>query len=245
MSRLKASKYFHSCSVNLYIRVMKLDSINDLKSRFGEALKKKHTTPDALIRLSILNWKKHFTLDEMNLAPIIDVSLKNKVSGRYWGGERNSIKSGLIMLAGHNPDLFWESIKDLLNEERMIIMRANRFIHHCDVIFKDLKSIDQKINTHYQNYYSASLLLSLQHPQNYCLFNFELFQVFCLRIGVNDIPVDTDLERYYKIIRTVYKVISKDEEFMTTYYSVLPADVYFGPSLSIVYDLMLFAKEER
>jgi hypothetical protein len=223
---------------------MKLDLINKLKGQYALALQRQEVVPDALIRLAILNWKKHFDLDEMRLAPVIENALKNKVSGRYWGGERDSIKSGLIMLAKHNPDLFWESLKDLLNEERMIIMRANRFIHHCDVIFKDLKSIDQKINTHHQSYYSASLLLSLEHPENYCLFDFKVFEKFCKHIGVHDIPVDTDLERYYKITRTVYKIVSKDEEFMTTYYSLLPADVYFGPSLSIIYDLMLFANNE-
>jgi hypothetical protein len=230
--------------LNLYIRGMKLDLINSLKDEYHKALKSGEATPDGLMRLCILNWKKAFDIDEMRLAPVIDVALKNKESGRLWGGERSSIKSGLIMLAEHNADLFWEAMKDLLNEERMIIMRSNRFIHHCDIIFKDLKVVNQKINTHYQSYYSASLLLSLHHPENYCLFDFDLFENFCKRIEVQDLPVDTDLERYYKIVRTVYKIISKDEEFMNTYYSKLPADIYFGPSLSLVYDLMQFSKSK-
>lgn len=219
---------------------MKLHLIQEEKEKYKKALLDGEVMPDSLLRLCILEWQKHFDIDEWRLGPILDDALKNKVSGRYWGGEKDSIKSGLIQLANHNPDLFWESIKDLFNEERMIIMRANRFIHHCDTILQDLKRIDLKANTHYQNYYSASLLLSLQHPSNYCLFDFASFEKFCNKIGVKDLPVDTDLERYYKILRTVFGIISKDEEFMNAYYTGLDSNIYFGPSLSIVHDLMKF-----
>jgi len=226
----------------VYIRSMKLHLINEEKEKFKKALLNDSAIPDSLMRLCILDWQKHFDIEEWRLGPIIEKALKNKVSGRYWGGEKDSIKSGLILLSNHNPDLFWEGIKDLLNEDRMIIMRVSRFVHHCDAILKDLKGIDLKINTHHQDYYSASLLLSLHHPANYCLFNFNLFEKFCKRIGVNDLPVDTDIERYYKILRAVYKIISKDDAFMNAYYSKLDANVYFGPSLSIVYDFMKFGE---
>ena len=124
----------------------------------------------------------------------------------------------------------------------MLIMRVNRFVHHCDMIFDSyVKNHNtQKVNTHHQDYYSASLLLSLHYPSKYCLFNYDLFENFCKEIEVNQLPVNTDLERYYKILRPTYNIISKDEKFMNTYYELLEDDIYMGPSLDITYDMMQF-----
>lgn len=219
---------------------MKLELINELKDEFALHLEKENVITDNLVRLCAKHWKSSFDIDQMHLGPVLDQALKNKVSGRLWGGEHHSVKSGLILLANHNPDLFWEGIKDLFNEEKMLIMKASRFIHHCDVILADIKRNKIKLNTHYQNYNSACLLLTLQYPSAYCLFNFEKFEFFCKAIGVLDIPVETDIERYYKILRLVYKIIAKDDRFMALYYSKLNEDIYFGPSLSILNDLMDF-----
>jgi len=204
---------------------MKVNLILELKDSFKEALQDAALVPDSLFRRCVRNWQEHFDLDEMHLAPILQESLKNKISGRLWGGEVHSIKSSLLSLAKTNPDLFWTAIKDLLNEERMLIMRANRFIHHCDMIFQEIKKRDLKANTHRQDYYSASLLLSLNNPSTYCLFDFPMFEKYCRKIEVNVLPVNTDLERYYKIIKASYSIISKDEELMMLYYSGLEEGV--------------------
>lgn len=222
---------------------MKLDLINKQKEDFKNAIVLGTVKPDYLTRLSILKWQENFDIEEMYLGPIIEKSLKNDISGRLWGGENHSIKSGLIALANQNPDLFWSSLKDLFNNERMIIMKANRFLHHCDVIQAEIHKKDQKSNTHFQNYYSASLLLTLQYPNEYCLFDFAKFEVFGKKIGINDMPVDTDLERYYKIIRAVLKIIEKDAEFMEAYYSKLEEGIFLGPCLSIVFDLIEYSNE--
>jgi len=221
---------------------MKVNLINDIKKQYADALSEGKVEPDALFRRCIINWKKHFNLDDLQLAPTLENSLKNEVSGRYWGGEQHSIKSSLIALAKHNPELFWAAVKDLLNEDKMMIMRASRFIHHCDMIFQDFRKDHKKVNTHRQDYYSVSLLLSLENPEKYCLFEYKVFEVFCKRIEVNQVPTNTDLERYYKIIRGVYNVISRDEDFMNLYYSKLEPGIYYGPSLDLVSDLMHFSK---
>lgn len=224
---------------------MKLDLINEIKDGFAIHLAKEDALTDNLVRLCAQHWKNNFDIDNMHLGPVLDLAMKNTVSGRLWGGEKHSIKSGLILLANHNPDLFWEGIKDLFNEEKMLIMKASRFIHHCDVILADIKRVKIKLNTHHQNYNSACLLLTLQYPSAYCLFDFEKFEAFCKTIEVLDVPVETDIERYYKILRLVYKIIAKDDAFMELYYSKLNEDIYFGPSLSLINDLMDFAFKNK
>lgn len=219
---------------------MKLEQINLCKDTFKQALQDPAFELDTLHRLCVKNWQEHFDIDEMYLAPILKVALKNDISGRLWGGEYHSIKSGLIQLAERNPDLFWTALKDLFNEDRMIIMRTNRFMHHCDIIFDEIKRSDRKFNAHFQSYESACLLLSFQYPQHYCQFDYGIFEPFARKIGVRDIPVSTDLERYYKIVNVIDKIIVKDEKFMQTYYSRLDEDIYLGPSLEIVYKLMEF-----
>ncbi len=222
---------------------MKVELINKVKDAYKKALMTEEKLPNSLLRHCIQHWKSEFDIEEMHLAPVLDRSLKSKISGRLWGGEKHSIKSGLIQLSKHNPDLFWTSLKDLFNDERMIIMRASRFMHHCDEIFADLRRKEEQkskktLTTHHQSYYSISLLLTLQYPHLYCPFDFERFSSFCKKIGVQDIPVDTDLERYYKIMRIVNTLISKDRELMELYYTKLDDGLYLGPSLDIVYGMM-------
>lgn len=220
---------------------MRIEAIKGISDKYKLALGKGVAKPEYLLRLCIQQWQEVFDIDEMHMGPLLDKALKNSVSGRFWGGENHSIKSGLILLANHNVDLFWEAIKDLFHEDRMIIMRANRFIHHCDVIFKDYKTKEKKVNTHYQSYYSATLLLSLQYPERYCIYDWVNFEKFCIKIGVKELPVENDLERYYKILSLVYSVMAKDEKLMESYYSKLEDGIYFGPSLSFMNDVMEFA----
>ncbi|WP_235296381.1 hypothetical protein [Portibacter marinus] len=221
---------------------MKVNLINEVKDAYKSDLKNSFAKPDSLYRRCILNWQTHFDIDQMRLGPVLAKSLKNDVSGRFWGGERYSIKESLILLANHNPDLFWESIKDLLNEEKMLVMRTDRFLHHCDIIFNDYLKANpnSKEDTHRQGHYSASLLLSLQFPMRYALLEYAVFERFCESIEVNDTPIRTDLERFTKIVNATYKVISKDEDFMTAYYQALEHEIYLGPSLDVVSNLMHF-----
>lgn len=217
---------------------MKLEKIIEIKDKYKATILDNDTEPDYLLRICIKTWQDNFDIDLMHLAPILGKAMKNEVSGRLWGGENHSIKSGLIKLAEHNPDLFWTALKDLFNQDRMIIMKTNRFIHHCDMIFDDIKRKDDRAISHHQDYTSACLLLSLQYPSQYCQFNFEIFLKFCNDIGVLDLPVNTDLERYFKILHVVNKIIGRDESFMELYYSKLPTNVYLGPSLDIIFTMM-------
>jgi hypothetical protein len=217
---------------------MKLHLINDLLHQYSAALVSGKIMPDSLFRLCTYQWKQSFDLEDGRISEIIDKSLKNDLSGRLWGGENYSIKSGLISLAAINEDLFRENLRDLFNEKRQLIMRVNRFIHHCDVILEEKERKKTEVHTHYQSYYSACLLLSLEYPNIYCLYNFQSFELFCKRIGHHDIPIETDLERYYKILKIINGIVSKDNDFMHAYYSKLPDDIYLGPALDVCYNFV-------
>lgn len=217
---------------------MKVDLINEQKNIYLRQLKSGHVYPDSLFRRCVKVWQENFDISEMHLAPILDVALKNEISGRLWGGENHSIKSGLKMLAESNPDLFWTAMKDLFNENKELNLRSNRFLHHCDIMLDEIATPANRINTHHQNYYSVSLLLSFHYPDRYCLFNYKAFEKFANTIGVMNLPVDSDLERYYKIMKAVTTIISKDEAFMNTYYGKLEEGIYMGPTPDLAYDLM-------
>lgn len=220
---------------------MKVQLINELKDKYQKDLISKKLNPDPLLRICIANWQQHFSFDELRLAPVLDQALKNKDSGRLWGGERVSIKSSLIELSEHHPDLFREALKDLFNEDKMLDMRIHRFLHHMDIIFRDYRQKNEKADKHQQDVYAASLLLTLQFPNKYCLYRFQNFLAFCEKIGVVDLPMKDDFTRFHKITSAVNKIISKDESFMNTYYSSLEGNMYFGPALDVVNELIEYA----
>ena len=218
---------------------MRVGLINEIKEKFEDWMSQNNEV-DHLYRTCVKRWQNVFNVEKIELYETLSDALKSKKSGRLWGGEKYSIKAGLLNLSSAHPDLFWTSIRDLYNENLVLDGRIQRFLHHCDVILKEIQKADEKINTHYQDLYSICMLLSFQYPNKYCLYHWDAFERLCTDIAVVNKPLRSDVDRYYKILNGINGILSKDEQWMNLYYSMIPLDAYLGPSLDPAYQLMLF-----
>lgn len=224
---------------------MKIQKINELKLEFLKYLQEGDRSHLFLLRKAIQNWQSKFDLESGKLSENIDVSLDTKVAGRLWEGEHNSMKSGLMMLVKNNPIFGKALLEDLFNENMDISMRLNRYLFHCDQIFDEIKQSTKKINTHHQNYYSGSLIATLQYPHLYVPFEYHEYRKLMECLGTHDIPLEQEMIRYMKTMRNLSKVIQNDEEFMQKYYTFLPEDSYLGPSCALSYEMMIFLSEKK
>lgn len=213
-----------------------------LLSAYKKVLVSSEAFPNYIFRSCVPTWKEHYSDEKLDMSASLDLALSSPISRRLWEGEKYSIKSSLLKMAKGNPEFFWSVMKDLLNEDKMLIMRVNRYIHHCDEIQMALNRGKPLKDSHHQDYYAAMLYLSLQYPERYCLYRYEDFASLCSYIEVQDLPIDGDLERYYKIVNAVYNIAMKDQELMERYYQKLPDQFYLGPSKCIVLDLMQVSK---
>ena len=90
----------------------------------------------------------------------------------------------------------------------------DRFIFYCDELMKAYREkYPLKIeNHHYHHYKIISLYLSFCYPEQYALYDFEVFRQTMINLGSRNIPELNDVERFFKISRTLAKFLAKDPE---------------------------------
>lgn len=221
---------------------MKVDRIVQAKEIFQEELQhcmlQQKTWEEGYKWDLIEQWQSSIDLESLDMSESFDQALSSTYSGRLWEGERHSIKSGMLQLMQAQPLYMQATLKDLFNENMDENMRFSRFQLHCDEVLAELHQKDERINDHRQTDYAASLYLALHIPERYALFDYEVFHKFMVFLESRNIPEEHDKERYYKAIRAIYKVLSKDTDFMNGVQYVLQKRNYTGPSLMLINDIM-------
>ena len=105
--------------------------------------------------------------------------------------------------------------KELHNESLDIDGRIERFIYHCDEIRDDMMRTDPKYQHHYHSgYRMVSVYLSFKYPTKYCVYDYAAFRSFMEAVGAKPIPTTREIGRFFKVMRTVYKILAKDQEFL-------------------------------
>ncbi len=228
---------------------MNVQLINECKEAFSKHLQSlflQQNGKEITYKWDVIsNWKEHFDLDYRVLYESLDKALCSDYSRSLWEGEKHSIKSGLLMLIKENPIFMEAAFQNLFDENKDISMRFNRFLFHCDELLETIHKRDDRINTHFQDAHAVSLYLSLEYPEKYCLFQYDLFHSFMEKIGSRNIPVEQDKERFYKMLHAIYIVISKDADFMNGWQFLVKEANYTGKSLFLISDLMHFTIANR
>jgi hypothetical protein len=127
------------------------------------------------------------------------------------------------------PDYVRFAFQDLFNEEKAIDGRMDRFIFYCDELLSAYKEANPlKIeNNHYHHYKIISLYLAFHHPTEYTLYNFDVFKNTLINLGSRSIPQQNDIERYFKISRTLWKFLMKEEDIWDLHLKRLNPQIHY------------------
>lgn len=162
---------------------------------------------------SVQHFQAHWNPEAPELAAMFRSCFFNSETRRLWHTEH---WYPLKMM-----ELFWEmdpkTVKwmfdDLYNETRGVGGRIGRFVFGCDECLRDYKSahVGSIENNHYHgDYQMIALYLAFRYPDLYGPYNFPIFQQTLTRLGARDIPTENDLERYFKVLRTLMTFLEKD-----------------------------------
>ena len=181
-------------------------------------------------------WKNQWNIENIDLKTTYELSLQNSETRRMWVGDNYRPKDMMLRFFSLQKELIRDMYQDLFDEEKDIVGRADRFIFHSDVLLEEYKTINQSSieNRHFHddNYQIISLYLSFEYPEAYAYYQFEAFREFLVRIGSLDVPEINDLNRFFKVMRTVYKFLEKDEELISLHQARLNSEKHFtGKSL--------------
>ncbi len=206
-------------------------------------------TPKAEDRLFLWEsqriFQENWDVGAEDLAGMYDRSLQNSVTRRFWFRENYEPKKVMLSLIGVDPEFVRGMFKDLFNENKGLTSRADRFVYHCDQLLKEYKHQNPRSveNNHYHddNYQMISLYLAFRYPDQYTFYDHEAFKRLMIAIGSRDIPISPDIERFSKVMRTIYGLMAREEKLMDLHRQrLIPRRHYEGESLLTVYDFYRF-----
>ena len=190
------------------------------------------------------NFQNHWDLDAPDLAKMYDQSLQCSQTKRLWKREAYYPKQVMLQFIQLEPDYVRYAFQDLFNENKDIEGRLDRFIYYCDELLKIFKETYPKSieNNHYHadNYQIVSLYLAFRYPEQYSLYQFLGFKNLLEKLGSRDVPKINDVGRFFKVMRTLYKMMEREGELLELHRQRLHPDKHFqDKSLLLVEEFYL------
>lgn len=188
------------------------------------------------------NWQQTWDIENLDLKSTYDRSLQNSETRRLWVGDNYRPKEMMLRFMPMQKEFMRDMFRDLFNEEKDIIGRMDRFIFHSDILLEEFKNINRSSieNRHFHddNYRIISLYLAFEFPEQYAFYQYQDFPEFLKRIGSKDLPKVNDLNRFFKVMRTVYKFMEKDGEVLDLHQKRLEPGRHFeGKSLLLASEM--------
>lgn len=193
-------------------------------------------------------FQEEWNLDADDLELMYDLSLENKQTRRLWSRESYDPKRVMLLFWGYQADFVRQMFQDLFNEEKAIDGRVDRFVFHCDQMLQSYQEEHNiaKENSHFHNdnYEMISLYLAFRYPTQYTLYRKEGFHSLLRKLGVTNIPQTHDIERFFKVMRTLFNFMKKDDNLIQLHQKRLdPAIHYMEDSLLLSFDFYQYCTQ--
>jgi len=227
---------------------MKLESLNRLRDLYKEHLKQPLYPVDLLQWEVLKNFYDHWDPESENFVEMFSQSLQSNISRRLWKNERYLPKEMMVRFIKMDADYVRFAFRDLYNEKYDVENRVDRFIFHCDELLRIYKkknplSIE---NNHYQDYSIISLYLALKYPEKYARYSYSALKRFLEVSGSLNLPKHNDIGRYFKILKTIDTILSKDEELIKIHPKRLDLRTHYtGKTIFMAADFIFFSSTQK
>ncbi len=190
---------------------------------------------------SLKTFQENWDIDTTDFGSMFDQSLQNSHTRRLWKRENYAPKEMMLKFIDLNSDYVRFAFQDLFNENKDIENRIDRFVFYCGEMLREYKaknplSIENR-HFHDDNYEIISFYLAFRYPDLYTPYHFESFKKLMHKLGSLDVPKVNDIGRYFKVMRTIFNFIKKDEEILVVHQERLDERKHFmGETLLVVED---------
>ena len=98
---------------------------------------------------------------------------------------------------------------------------------------------------HDDGYEIISLYLAFQFPARYAPYRAKRLIRFLERVGAANIPLAGDFPRHVKVMRTLQKLLSKEETVISNHQNRLRSKHYAEESLLLAFDFTCFVTQDK
>jgi len=189
-------------------------------------------------------FQKNWDIEAPDFAKMYKESLQNSHTRRWWTGDNFKPKARMLEFIKQNPDFVRSMFRALFDETTTIEKRISKFQFGCEVMMQDFKedhptSIENN-HFHLENHV-ISMYLSFRYPEKYAVYFYSEFASMMKKIGSTKVPSFFEMERFFKITKTLTTYLQKDEELMAIHQKTLDAPpLYQKESMLLVTDFYRF-----
>lgn len=163
-------------------------------------------------------YEEHWNIAATDFATMYDQAIQQGEGERLWSEKNDSAKSVMIEFAKLSPTIVRDMFEDLYKSSSDIVLRMDRFVYHCDQMVSELQSVRPSANVHYHdNYRMVSFYLAMKEPNEYTLYNHHEFKTLMTKLGAKTNPGLKEIDRYFKVMKTLNKFLLQDEELVAAY----------------------------
>lgn len=190
-------------------------------------------------------FQETWNIEATDFAKMFDQSLQNTQTRRLWNRENYEPKRFMLLFIAMQSDFPRQLFGDLFNESKDVMGRMDRFLYYCDEFLQDHRRMHPRSpeNSHYHNdgYQMISLYLAFRYPDRYAPYQYDVFRELMVRLGSPDIPQNNDLERYFKVMRTLQGLLNKQEHIRQLHANrINDSRLFQGESLLLAFDFACF-----
>ena len=157
------------------------------------------------------NWD----IEALDFRQMFDLSFQNNQSLRLWKRENYFPKEMMLKLIDVDKETIRSIFRDLLNEEKDLNLRINRFVHHIDQMLMIVQRKDSKASTHFHSDLRfVFVYLAFCFPEKYPLYEGFNFTNFLIKVEARNIPKSHDPNIFKNLMKATRTLFQKDEKLM-------------------------------
>ena len=188
---------------------------------------------------ALKNFQENWDIEAADFKEMYDKSLYNKVSSNLWANPHWYPKSVMLQFIEYDQERARQMFVDLFDENNDIDKRIDRFVFRCDKLREEIFVTDKSMKSHFHDgQRMISLYLAFRFPEKYAIYKFTEFKRFMEIVKATNIPKTGEYERFFKVVRTLYKILIQDEELMQIYKRALTDDCFKGQTLMLAQDFI-------
>ncbi len=185
---------------------------------------------------ALQHFQDNWNINAPDFKTMYDKSLFESPLHNVWKQKNWYPKEIMLRFIDLNVDMVRQLFRNLFDEDFHLGLRIEMVHQQCEDLFKELQQKDRKVMDHYHGGYQViTQYLALRYPEKYATCQFPAFYRFMQQVQAKTLPIEQDLERYFKVCQMLYKgFIAKDVELLELHKKQLRGRYYQGASLLLV-----------
>ena len=218
---------------------MVLDLINLYKEKYKRLITEDPDYDELYKWESLKNFQDNWDIEAPDFGAMYDKSLTNEISSNLWASQFFYPKQTMLDFINLDQEQVRTMFRGLFDEEQDIEKRIDHFVYNCDNLLIQLQETQPNAKNHFHDGYRIiSVYLCFRYPMSYTIYKFTEFKDFMESVKAKSIPGTKEISRFFKVMRTLYSILAKDETLIAIHNKLKDDSKYYqNESLLLAQDI--------